>query len=701
MIGIRGSAFPRSGTIAPRELLRWVLAGMALLGASASLRAQENAACLKCHGADRAGLDSESRSVAKVVDVGALGKSVHSRVDCVGCHADLSGVDKFPHSAKLLPVDCGQCHEDAAGVYVKHGRMQKGKDADFPACWKCHGSHDILSASDRASGVHPLNLATACKTCHTNTDVIKNHEVLRNEPIKLYAGSVHGQAVSRGLEMAATCADCHSANGAEGKRTAHRILAGSDPESPIFHFNIPNMCGKCHKGVAEDYWEGIHGQLVKRGEVDAPVCTRCHGEHGILSPTDVRSPVSAARLAEQTCAPCHESAVLNERYGIPSGRLKSYVDSYHGLKRKAGNVHVANCSSCHGGHRILPHTDPRSSIHSFNLQQTCGKCHPGISEVLANASIHETATGLRTGWPRFIAVVYMWLIGGTIGLMVLHNLGHWVRQARLMGKADYVIRMTAGETAQHWILMGSFIVLVISGFSLRFSEAWWVDLLFGWGGGEGFIIRGTVHRISAVVFLVWGVWHAVYLMTRRGRGWLRDMIAGAADVRHVRENALYFLGRRERGPKFGRFTYMEKCEYWALMWGAVIMTVTGALLWFDDYFTARWHLPKGVLDVALVIHYYEAWLATLAILVWHVYGTVFNPEVYPMNPAWLSGRMPKTMYTHEHEAAPNLRAHEHAVRPEEELEADVDTTAGGGNGGHGASLVPGRTGGASESDPPK
>jgi len=136
VIGIRGSAFPRSGTIAPRELLRWVLAGMALLGASASLRAQENAACLKCHGADRAGLDSESRSVAKVVDVGALGKSVHSRVDCVGCHADLSGVDKFPHSAKLLPVDCGQCHEDAAGVYVKHGRMQKGKDADFPACFQ-------------------------------------------------------------------------------------------------------------------------------------------------------------------------------------------------------------------------------------------------------------------------------------------------------------------------------------------------------------------------------------------------------------------------------------------------------------------------------------------------------------------------------------------------------------------------------------
>lgn len=657
------------------------LANIASIG-----QAQENADCLKCHGAAAGKPPDAELASTKVVDPDAIGKSVHSRVDCIACHEDLSGVTAYPHKIGLKPVDCAQCHEAEAAVFTKHGRMQKGKDADFPACWKCHGTHDILPSKDPASKVHPRNLATACKSCHTNTDIIKNHEVLRDEPIKLYEGSVHGQGAVRGVDLAATCSDCHSANGEDGKRTAHRILPGSDTESPIFHFNIPKMCGKCHRGIEEDYWEGIHGQLVKRGEVDSPVCTRCHGEHGILSPTDVRSPVSAARLAEQTCAPCHESAILNERYGIPSGRLKSYVDSYHGLKRKAGNVHVANCSSCHGGHRILPHTDTRSSIHPSNLQRTCGDCHPGISQVLANSPIHETATGIYRGWPRIVAVLYMWLIGGTIGLMLLHNVGHWVRHIRLMSKAEYVIRMTAGEAAQHWVLMGSFIVLVVSGFSLRFSDAWWVDLLFGWGGGEGFIIRGTIHRVAAVVFVVGAAWHAGYLLTRRGRGWMRDMIADRSDVRHIKENALFFLGRREHGPKFGRFTYMEKCEYWALVWGTGIMTVTGVVLWFDNYFTERWHLPKGLLDVALVIHYYEAWLATLAILVWHVYGTMFNPEVYPMNPAWIAGRMPKDMYTHEHEAGPKLRGHMSAIRPEEELETPNDKPPASSNGG--ATAVP-------------
>ena len=95
------------------------------------------------------------------------------------------------------------------------------------------------------------------------------------------------------------------------------------------------------------------------------------------------------------------------------------------------------------------------------------------------------------------------------------------------------------------------------------------------------------------------------------------------------------------------------------------MTATGVLLWFDNYFTEEWHLPKGVLDIMLVVHYYEAWLATLAIALWHGYHTVFSPHVYPMNPAWIDGRMPKTMYTHEHPEGPNLKGRVHRYIYEE------------------------------------
>jgi cytochrome b subunit of formate dehydrogenase len=92
--------------------------------------------------------------------------------------------------------------------------------------------------------------------------------------------------------------------------------------------------------------------------------------------------------------------------------------------------------------------------------------------------------------------------------------------------------MTVNETLQHWLLAISFIVLVISGFSLRFSEAWWVRILFGWGGGEGFLFRGLVHRIAAPLFLFTCLWHTIYLCTPRGRAWFRDMLAAPRDWRH-------------------------------------------------------------------------------------------------------------------------------------------------------------------------
>jgi cytochrome b subunit of formate dehydrogenase len=589
-----------------------------------------------------------------------LAESVHSDEDCDSCHADMAIEDldldaENPHPEEMEPVECGECHEDEAEIYRKHGRLTVGKDPDLPECWDCHGSHEILSSSDRHAHTHPINLPGTCRSCHTNVDLIKKHVFLHEKPIELYQTSVHGQASKKGLYVAASCNDCHSADTRDGEKTAHRILSPADPESTIFHFSIPKTCGQCHESIAMDYSEGIHGKLVERGEVDAPVCTGCHGEHGIVSPSDPRSPVSAGRLAEATCAPCHESETLNEKYGIPAGRLRSYIDSYHGLKSKAGDVHVANCASCHGAHRILPHTDETSSIHPDNLKSTCGECHPGISTELASVAIHATSTGIKTGWPRFFTVVYLWLITLTIGTMFLHNTADWVRYIRNFRKKPFVIRMTFNETAQHWVLAIAFIVLVISGFSLRFSESWWVQALFGWGDGEGFLIRGTVHRTAGVIFFLCGIWHVLFLLTHRGRGLLRDMIPDLGDAADVKDNALYFLGRREQGARFRRFSYIEKAEYWALMWGSAIMTVTGTLLWFDNYFVSTWGLPKGILDVVLVIHYYEAWLATLAIVVWHGYSVLFSPHVYPMNPAWLTGKMPRDMYLHEHPEAPKLK----------------------------------------------
>ncbi len=589
-------------------------------------------------------------------------------MDCTDCHASISHnqVDPTsprPHGEDVSLVSCGDCHDEEAELYLKHGRLTVGTDADIPKCSDCHGTHDILPVSDDRSRVHPNHLCETCTACHMDVNLLKNHHVLRDEPIKLYQGSIHGRMIKGRSRVAAACIDCHSPRSEGELPTAHRILSPSDPDSSVYHFTVPSTCGKCHQAVAKDYLAGVHGQLVLRGDMDAPVCTHCHGEHGILPVSDLRSPVSAARLTQATCTPCHESVALDERFGVLTGGLRSYVDSYHGHKRKGSDVHVANCASCHGVHRILPHTDPQSSVYPENLQHTCGECHPGISSVMAQSPIHGPELGTVRGWPHFFAIMYKWLIGVTIGFMLIHNVAHWLRHMKLRSTGDCVIRMTTGEVTQHWLLMISFMVLVLTGFSLRFSEASWVQMLFGWGEGAGFLIRGTIHRVAAAVFTYCGVWHAIYLCTRRGRSWFHDMLGSKRDLVDMKSNVLFFLGRCNEPPKFRRFSYIEKMEYWALIWGSVLMTVTGIFLLFENYFIEHWKINKVVLDVAQVVHYYEAWLATLAILVWHIYATVFNPSVYPMNPSWLKGKMPKDMFEEEHPAASIQEQHFEATHP--------------------------------------
>ena len=232
-----------------------------------------------------------------------------------------------------------------------------------------------------------------------------------------------------------------------------------------------------------------------------------------------------------------------------------------------------------------------------------------------------------------------------IGLMVLHWLIDLQRHLRdVLAKRPQVLRMRADEVVQHALLALSFISLVISGFALRYDQGFVSRFFFGWEGG--FEVRGTLHRIWAVVFMLTVVWHLIFLTTPRGRKFLHDMMPIRRDFQFFVRRILHNIGLRPQMECIQRFNYVEKAEYWALVWGTVMMIVTGLMLWFDNWFIQ--FLPKGVLDVSLVIHFWEAWLAALAILVWHLYSVIFHPHVYPMNPSWITGHIPDEMYEREH-----------------------------------------------------
>ena len=136
------------------------------------------------------------------------------------------------------------------------------------------------------------------------------------------------------------------------------------------------------------------------------------------------------------------------------------------------------------------------------------------------------------------------------------------------------------------------------------------------------------------------------MFTQRGKELIRDLLPKFRDGSDAVAVMKYNLGFSKIKPKFGRFSYIEKSEYWALVWGTTVMAVTGFIMWFDNTFIGV--LTKLGYDISRTVHYYEAWLATLAIVVWHFYFVIFNPDIYPINLAFWKGTLTEEEMEDEH-----------------------------------------------------
>ena len=561
-------------------------------------------------------------------------------LQCQGCHG----------AGKQLPYLAGSLfHTTQHGGYSHSFHAQALQNgAKAASCLDCHTrNHDMttmLPASDPASTVNRANIAATCGRCHGDQAVMKGSGI-SNQVFLSYRESVHAKAIARGNSSAAVCTDCH---------TAHEILPASNAQSTIAKVNIPNTCGKCHSSEATEFMQSVHGQAVARGVSRAPVCTDCHGIHNISEPFDGNKNLASAAVATESCAKCHEGVTLTQEFGVASGRVASYKDSYHGLASQLGSKIVANCASCHGVHNILPSSDPRSMINPNNLQQTCGQCHIGASvnftkgKIHLNAELVSNVAGRDAGTrgTKIVRWIYLPLIFFTIGGMMLHNVLVWRRKvATRRRERRTIVRLTANQRLQHWLLLTSFIILVLSGFALQYP-----DSLLAWLLGSNEYLRRLIHRTAAVVMLVVGIYHLGYLaLTKDGRQWVTDMFPRAKDLKDLFGNFAYYLGLRSIKPKIARFGYAEKAEYWAVIWGTFIMGLTGLMIWFKIGvfgFLARWWI-----DIALAIHFYEAVLATLAIIVWHFYHVIFDPDVYPVNFALVDGRISEELFREEHELA--------------------------------------------------
>jgi cytochrome b subunit of formate dehydrogenase/uncharacterized protein with PIN domain len=589
--------------------------------------------CMSCHA--RGDLTSTRGVEASLLQVKAddLAHSRHARVACIQCHTDCSPSLLRPCATVAARVDCSVCHAQVVDQYrtSTHGKLAAKGSPDAPGCRDCHGSHGILGKAESNSPIYPRNIPNLCGQCH-----LKGHKAavrytgVDTAAVERYTESIHGKGLlESGLTVTATCANCH---------TAHGELPASDAASTVNPANLARTCSQCHRGIYEVFENSIHSPRVSKSESKLPTCDDCHTAHSIR-----RTDADDFKLTIMTqCGKCHEEIAAR------------YFDTYHGKVSKLGYVKTAKCYDCHGAHDIQPIWNPKSHLSRANIVKTCGQCHPGSNRRFAGYLTHATHHDPQ----KYPFLFYtFWgmttLLIGTLSLAGLHTVA-WlprslqfrrqIRKEDLVAKKLYVRRFKPFYSRLHVMVIVSFFGLALTGMSLKFSYTGWARILARFFGG--FETAGMIHRACAAITFVYFGLHLWDLLGRQRReaGGMKKMLFGAnsmlpnaTDLREIVGSVRWFIGKGPR-PQYGRWTYWEKFDYFAVFWGVGIIGLTGLLLWFPEFFTHI--IPGWFINVATTIHSDEALLAVGFIFTIHFFNTHFRPEKFPIDTVIFTGCVP-------------------------------------------------------------
>jgi cytochrome b subunit of formate dehydrogenase len=653
---------------------------LAVFSASAAATFKNND-CLDCHLDPTTTRKVDGKIVSLVFPTNAFSKSIHAKLDCVDCH---EGIKDLVHESKLPPPNCAGCHEQQAGEYATsiHGLSHKMGASGAANCWDCHGSHDMAPVKDPASPVFKLNLPQTCAKCHSNPGLTKEYEMKRPQAAAQYAESIHGRALMKmGLIVAPSCNDCHG---------VHDIKRGVDRDAPIHHANIAKTCGKCHVGIEETYDKSVHGQLLANGDKRGPVCSDCHTAHEVETPQNGHFKMAS----DARCGKCHED------------RLEHYRETYHGKAMALGKPStasdVAACYDCHGHHDVLPISNPASRLSRTNILATCQQCHPGATIGFTEYKPHANPMDGKN-YP-LLHLVFLGMTGLLIGVFTffgLHTVAWLFRvvylfltdtkkfheaKAKTENDDEWFTRFVPFERFLHFLVVTSFLLLVITGMPLKFYYTDWARAIFSVIGGAE--TARTLHRFGAIVtFLYFGL-HVASLVGKawKGKGRLRDPATGKfrvtrlwpllfgpdsmmptwQDWKDFVAHNKWFFGKGQK-PTFDRWTYWEKFDYFAVFWGVLIIGTSGLLMWFPVFFTK--FLPGWILNIALIIHSDEALLAAGFIFSIHFFNTHFRIEKFPMDTVIFSGRVSKTEMLHDRKRwydrlVADGRLDEHRIRDE-------------------------------------
>jgi cytochrome b subunit of formate dehydrogenase len=585
--------------------------------------------CMSCHEKPDIVASKGGRSLQVLAD--DMQASIHSNVACAQCHSQVQASHERPCETITEKVNCGSCHEDAQRQYLRgrHGQLFAEKDPDAPSCLECHGTHRILGRRNSASPVFPLHVPNLCGRCHREGEkAAKRYQGAEHDILEHYEESIHGEGLRKsGLTVTANCADCH---------TAHQALPASDPDSSVHRLRIAETCAQCHHGIAEQFMASIHVTAVTTNQL--PVCGDCHTAHSIsrTDRDDFRMEIM------DVCGKCH--AELAE----------AYFDTYHGKVSQLGYAKTAKCQDCHGAHGIFPTTDPRSSLSEANALNTCKQCHPEATAKFAGYFSHANHHD-RLKYPMMFYAFWGMtaLLVGTFAASGLHTLmwlprtlamrrKHGPHRAPRPGEKLFQ-RFRRIDRISHATMICCFLTLAVTGMTLKFAYTPWAQMVSRVLGG--FTTCGYLHRVAAVVMFclyVVHIWDMIFVKKPQYGSW-KELLLGPntmlftrRDLKEYVESIRWFLGRGPR-PNYGRWTYWEKFDYFAVFWGIIIIGSTGVMLWFPEFFTR--FLPGWTINVATIIHSDEALLASGFIFTIHFFNTHLRPEKFPMDTVIFTGSM--------------------------------------------------------------
>jgi cytochrome b subunit of formate dehydrogenase len=616
-------------------LKRLALLSLLLAALAAPAAAQRREDCERCHGSREFLLQAASdRNVAAtlVVTRGTLSGGPHATVACGDCH---TGVTFFPHEPEAARrVVCGRCHAAQDTLWRRGVHGPHGGGAARATCVDCHGGHAVARRGFLPTAAGRAEMRQACSRCHP-------------AQVASAARDVHADTIA--------CTRCHG---------SHDMRPVPDPATRQIDIALARACAACHAREGTSYWADIHGRTALHQALGrlpitgdtAATCVSCHGEHGIRRAND---PTWRFAVAD-ACSHCHPD------YGT------TYRDSYHGQASKVGSTRAAECADCHTPHNVRPASDTASSVAPGHELRTCRKCHSEARGKFAGYQPHADPRNPRQNPVLFWVWLFMTsVLTGTMVVWGTHTL-LWYRRtsldrrrqgaarapkgptaldAALRGGGPYVWRFNLVFRVIHALIVATFFVLVVTGLPLRFSCAAWAPPLMRLLGGA--TRAGAFHRAAgAVVFgyfglyvayLTWRVWKA----PGSWRRWFgsESIILGLQDARDAWAMVKWFFGRGPQ-PRFGRYSYMEKFDYFAELWGVGAIGFTGLMLWQPVFF-ARF-FPGILFNVAIIVHSYEAMIATAFIFTIHFFNVHLRPDKWPLDAVMFTGRATVHYMEEEH-----------------------------------------------------